>query len=112
MTLIRILTMTLALLLTRAVYALPEFARKEGKSCLYCHATAAWGGNRNYRSEFFRKHGRSFASFDAAAEAKKAGVPVGSDVDPKPKSWSAPKPEVAQHEPELFPGDFHVDEIR
>jgi tetratricopeptide (TPR) repeat protein len=75
-----------------AAQAFPAFTDKEGKPCGYCHINAKGSGPRNYRGTFYKEHNNSFAKFDDAAEAKKAGVEVGPDPDPdtKPKSWTAP----------------------
>lgn len=72
--------------------AFPAFTPKEGKPCGYCHVNIKGAGPRNYRGVFYKEHDLTFAKFDDAAEAKKAGVEVGFDPDPKtpPKSWTAP----------------------
>jgi tetratricopeptide (TPR) repeat protein len=72
--------------------ARPPFAAKEGKPCAYCHVNPAGGGARNYRGNYYGAHDHTFAEFDDATEAKKAGEAVGPDPDPsvKPKSWTAP----------------------
>jgi hypothetical protein len=46
---------------------------------------------RNYRGNFYHDNNLSFAGFDDAAEAKKAGVEVGPEASSKPKSWTAPE---------------------
>ena len=71
--------------------ALPEYAQREAKSCAYCHVAENGAGARNYRGEFYRKHRRSFAGFDDAAEARKAGAEVGPDADPAPRSYAPPR---------------------
>ncbi len=85
--------------------AFPPFVAKEGKPCAYCHVKAEGGGKRNYRGMYYDAHGKTFAEFDDAAEAKKAGVEVGSDPDPnvKPKSWTAPKGAEATAKPAAEP---------
>lgn len=70
--------------------AFPPFKEKEGKPCAYCHVNPS-GGKRNYRGIYYKMNGLSFANFDDAAEAKKAGVEIGPEPEPKPKSWTAPK---------------------
>ncbi|GEM_PF-794690 len=70
--------------------AFPPFKDKEGKNCVYCH-TSPTGGKRNYRGLYYKAHNLTFAGFDDAAEAKKAGVEIGPDPEPKPKSWTAPE---------------------
>ncbi len=55
-----------------AAYAKPEFAKKEGVSCVYCHVRP--GGPRNYRGMYYGAHENSFATFDNEYEAKLAGV--------------------------------------
>jgi tetratricopeptide (TPR) repeat protein len=92
------------------VKATPVFAQKEGKPCAYCHVNPNGGGKRNYRGLYYKAHNLTFAEFDDAAEAKKAGVEVGPDPDPntKPKSWTAPKAEAANDETkptDAKPGD-------
>jgi opacity protein-like surface antigen len=73
--------------------AKPPFATKEGVKCTYCHAPAP--PTRNYRGKYYGMHNLSFAGFDDAAEAKKAGVAIGAEADSKPKSQTAPEPVVA-----------------
>jgi len=76
---------------SRPSHALPAYAQKEAKPCAYCHVNPAGGGKRNYRGLYYKAHNLTFAEFDDAAEAKKAGVDIGPEPDPKPKSWTAPK---------------------
>lgn len=76
-------------LLSGVAYAKPPFAMKEGVKCTYCHTMPP---QRNYRGAFYKANGLSFAGFDDAAEAKKAGVEIGPDADAKPTSWTPPKP--------------------
>ncbi|MCX6369563.1 MAG: hypothetical protein NTX57_23090 [Armatimonadetes bacterium] len=78
----------LALMLSGA-QAKPPFAEKEGKKCNYCHAPSP--PKLGYRALYYKMHNLTFEGFDDAAEAKKAGVDVGPDPEPKPKSWTAPK---------------------
>jgi len=68
--------------------AKPPFAEKEGVACTYCHTQAP---RRNYRGDFYKAHQLSFAGFNDAAEAKKAGVPVGPGASSKPKSLTTAK---------------------
>lgn len=79
-------------LLSGVAYAKPPFAMKEGVKCTYCHTMPP---QRNYRGNFYKANGLSFAGFDDAAEAKKAGVEIGPDADAKPTSWTPPKKEEA-----------------
>lgn len=79
--------------------ALPAYATTEGKSCAYCHVKPAGGGVRNYRGLFYTANQRSFAGFDDAAEAKKAGVEIGPDATPAPKSYTPPKAEEPKPAP-------------
>lgn len=72
--------------------AFPPFVQKEGKPCAYCHVKAAGGGARNYRGQYYKANGLTFANFDDAAEAKKAGVEVGPEPTPPPKSQTTAKP--------------------
>lgn len=69
--------------------AKPPFAAAEGKPCIYCHQQAS-GGARNYRGVFYDKNAHSFKGFDDAAEAKKAGVEIGPEPTPPPKSQTPP----------------------
>lgn len=69
-------------------HARPPFAEKEGKPCSYCHQPGP--PKRNYRGDFYKANNHTFAKFDDAAEAKKAGVDVGPDAEGNPKSWTAP----------------------
>jgi opacity protein-like surface antigen len=73
--------------------AKPPFAAKEGVKCSYCHAPAP--PTRNYRGKYYGMHNLSFAGFDDAAEAKKAGVAIGAEAESKPKSQTAPEPVMA-----------------
>jgi len=68
--------------------AKPPFAEKEGVACTYCHIQAP---KRNYRGDYYKAHQLSFAGFIDAAEAKKAGVPVGPGASSKPKSLTTAK---------------------
>src|SRR4051794_4505845 len=52
--------------------ARPAYAKKEGKSCIYCHVQP--GGDRNFRGIYYGTHQKSFADFDNIYEAKAAGV--------------------------------------
>lgn len=83
--------------LAGGAYAKPPFAEKEGVKCTYCHAPNP--PTRNYRGAFYKANGLSFAGFDDAAEAKKAGAEIGADADAKPKSWTPPKT-AAEPKPE------------
>ena len=76
-------------LMVSGAQAKPPFAEKEGKKCNFCHAPAP--PKLGYRALYYKMHNLSFEGFDDAAEAKKAGVDVGPDPEPKPKSWTAPK---------------------
>lgn len=82
-----LLATALVSLLGTAAVAKPPFAEKEGVSCKYCHSQPPM---RNYRGNFYHDNNLSFAGFDDAAEAKKAGVEVGPEASSKPKSWTAP----------------------
>jgi hypothetical protein len=64
-------------------HAKPAYARKENKSCVYCHANPAGGGARNPRGVFYAMHNHTFEGYNeakvmgTAAEApKKAGPPA------------------------------------
>lgn len=81
-------------LMISAAEAKPPFAEKEGKKCNYCHAPAP--PKLNYRGLYYKANSLTFAKFDDAGEAKKAGVEVGPDPDPKPKSWTAPDAKPAE----------------
>ena len=83
-----LLATALVSLLGTAAVAKPPFAEKEGLSCKYCHSQPPM---RNYRGNFYHDNNLSFAGFDDAAEAKKAGVEVGPEASSKPKSWTAPE---------------------
>lgn len=80
-----LLLVTVAALLPSAAQARPPFKEKEGGiTCKYCHQPEP--PKLNYRAVFYRTHNYSFAGFDDAAEAKKAGVPVAPFAELKPKS--------------------------
>ena len=52
--------------------ARPAYAKKEMKTCIYCHVQP--GGDRNFRGIYYAKHEKSFADFDNVYESKAAGV--------------------------------------
>lgn len=56
------------------VEARPPYAKKENKTCNYCHAVEKGGGPRGFRGMYYGAHKLSFKGFDNKAEAKKAGV--------------------------------------
>jgi len=64
----------LAVLTPERIQARPEYAKAEGKSCAYCHEDPKGGKRRNYRGRYYGQKMRSFAGFNNADEAKKAGV--------------------------------------
>ena len=73
-----------------AAHAFPAFTDKEGKPCAYCHVNPKGAGPRNYRGLFYKKNNMTFAKFDDAAEAKAAGVEIGPNPTPPPKSYTPP----------------------
>ncbi len=73
---------------TGTAHAFEAFSTKEGKPCAYCHVNAKGSGPRNYRGVFYKQNALSFAKFDDAAEAKKAGVEIGPEPTPPPKSYT------------------------
>ena len=86
-----------------AANAFPPFKDKEKvPACSYCHMEAN-GGKRNYRGLFYKANKLSFAAFDDAAEAKKAGVEVGPFPDAKPASWTAPEKTAPEATPAPTP---------
>lgn len=75
----------------RAAHALPKYAQAEKKPCIYCHNGPAGNANNlGYRAKFYKANDHSFKGFDDAAEATKAGVPVGPEATPPPTSYSPP----------------------
>ncbi|WP_395142759.1 glutathione peroxidase [Armatimonas sp.] len=68
-----LLTSAVCLVFISAASARPEYAKKEGQKCSYCHINYA-AGYFTYRGMYYRLHNRSFASFDNVAEARLAGV--------------------------------------
>jgi hypothetical protein len=89
-------------LLLSGAQAKPPFAEKEGKKCNYCHAPGP--PKLGYRGLYYKMHNLTFEAFNDAEEAKKAGVEVGPDPEPKPKSWTAPKAtEAPKPEPPKAP---------
>ena len=84
--------------------AYPPYAKKEGKNCIYCHVGPA-GGKRAYRGVFYKMNSLSFAGFDDAAEAKKAGVEIGPEATPPPTSYTAPTKTADPATPEPKPSD-------
>ena len=52
--------------------ARPAYAKKESKTCIYCHVQP--GGDRNFRGIYYATHAKSFIDFDNVYEAKAAGV--------------------------------------
>lgn len=89
-----------------AAHAFPKFAKAESKPCGYCHVNPAGGGERNYRGLFYKTNGLSFAGFDDAAEAKKAGVEVGPVTDPSPTSGAAPTEKALPPAPPVDPASI------
>jgi len=45
---------------SRDAVAKPEYAKKEGKECAYCHVKAAGGGPRNEKGNEYAKNGHKF----------------------------------------------------
>ena len=56
------------------VDAKPPFAKKENKTCDYCHAVDQGGGARGFRGIFYKANELSFKGFDEKKESAKAGV--------------------------------------
>ena len=72
---------TTALLSSVGVFkaeAKPEFAKKEGKKCEYCHTGEKPGMKRGFRGLYYKQHALSFKGFVEKTEAEKAGVKMGS----------------------------------
>lgn len=68
----------------KAAQATPEFAKKEGQKCNYCHL-ASGKNPRNFRGIYYKAHAYSLKDFDNIAEAKLAGVKpeaVGNEAAP------------------------------
>lgn len=87
------------LLASSGAHALPAYSQREGKTCLYCHTTPSGGKTTvNYRAKFYKEHSLTFAGFDDAAEAKKAGVEIGPEPTPPPKSYTPPKGQETKEE--------------
>lgn len=74
----------------RPAGAFPPYTKKEEKPCGYCHTNPKGGGKRNYRGAFYKANNLTFANFDDAAEAKKAGEEIGPEPTPPPKSYTPP----------------------
>lgn len=72
------LTLALAIALSGVLSfraeAYPKFARKEKKSCAYCHLSEGGGDARGFRGLYYDGHKDSFKAFKEVVEAKKAGV--------------------------------------
>ncbi|WP_309718861.1 glutathione peroxidase [Armatimonas sp.] len=75
-----LLTVAAFLMIIPAALARPEYGKKEGQKCSYCHINYA-AGYFTYRGMYYKLHNRSFASFDNLAEAKLAGVAPDSEGD-------------------------------
>ena len=75
-----LLTIAAFLMILPAALARPEYGKKEGQKCSYCHINYA-AGYFTYRGMYYKLHNRSFASFDNLAEAKLAGVAPNSEGD-------------------------------
>ena len=90
----------LTMFLAASAQAKPEFAAKEGIKCTYCHS--GMQPKRNYRGDYYKLNKCSFASFDDAAEAKKAGVEIAPLAELKPKSLTVPKPPIKLNA--VYPG--------
>ena len=56
------------------VEAKPAFAKKEKKTCNYCHSVEKGGGPRGFRGMYYGAHKLSLKGFVEKTEAKKAGV--------------------------------------
>ncbi len=54
--------------------ARPAYAKKEGKTCGYCHLNPAGGGERTFRGMFYGANDLSFANFAEKREASVAGA--------------------------------------
>ena len=63
-------------LLATASQAKPEYARKENKTCGYCHVKSDGGGPRNARGVYYGMHNHTFAGYDEATVIG-GGAPVG-----------------------------------
>ncbi|MGC4042577.1 MAG: DUF1080 domain-containing protein [Armatimonas sp.] len=78
----------LTALLATGTQASPPFTNKELVHCFYCHTDQL---KLNYRGNYYKLHNLTFAEFDDAAEAKKAGVPIAPLAETRPKSLTPPK---------------------
>lgn len=70
--------------------AKPEFAKKEGKKCEYCH-TGEKGMKRGFRGLYYKAHALSFKGFVEKTEATKAGVKpdsMGKDTKPTKAAYT------------------------
>lgn len=59
---------------TLSAEARPQYARREGVNCGYCHLNSNGGGERGFRGSFYGANGLSFDRFDEIREAQLAGV--------------------------------------
>jgi hypothetical protein len=89
-----------SLWISSPAHAWPKYAQAEGVPCAYCHVNPAGGGARNYRGLFYKARNLSFAGFNDADEAKRAGVAVGPNADATPNSA---KPKAAAAAPSSAP---------
>jgi hypothetical protein len=101
----------LTMLLATSAQAKPPFAEKEGIKCTYCHS--GMQPKRNYRGDYYKLNNFSFAGFDDAAAAKKAGVEIAPLAELKPKSLTPPAPAKPVEPPKpkynpVYPGPGEV----
>ena len=68
-----LLTFAVVLVVVPAALARPEYAKKEGQKCNYCHLDSA-KNPRNFRGIYYKLNNFSFKDFDNVAEAKLAGA--------------------------------------
>lgn len=59
---------------TFSAEARPQYARREGVNCGYCHLSASGGGERGFRGMFYGANGLSFDGFEELRESMLAGV--------------------------------------
>jgi hypothetical protein len=73
-----LITVAIVASLTMTTSGQPDYAKKEKKTCDYCHSVNKGGGPRGFRGMYYGAHKLTFKSFVEKTEAGKAGVKVGA----------------------------------
>jgi hypothetical protein len=74
-----------AFLLAASALANPEYSRRTGKECNYCHPPNNF--HLNEAGQYYKDHGKSLKGYVPAADARKHAAPA----TPQQKTPPAPK---------------------